>query len=89
MYIKQVIVLISALIYIFCILTFLFLDILLLLFRLGSLLNGLLIHLYIFFKIVIEGFKSYREQIAIEDFSPKVNCVGNNFIEKLLDDFFY
>ncbi|KAK2432041.1 Structural maintenance of chromosomes (SMC) family protein [Trifolium repens] len=26
-------------------------------------------------QIVIEGFKSYREQIAIEDFSPKVNCV--------------
>ncbi|CAJ2633686.1 structural maintenance of chromosomes protein 3-like isoform X2 [Trifolium pratense] len=26
-------------------------------------------------QIVIEGFKSYREQIATEDFSPKVNCV--------------
>lgn len=24
---------------------------------------------------MIEGFKSYREQIATEDFSPKVNCV--------------
>ncbi|CAJ2653742.1 unnamed protein product [Trifolium pratense] len=26
-------------------------------------------------QVVIEGFKSYREQIATEDFSPKVNCV--------------
>ncbi|XP_057441576.1 structural maintenance of chromosomes protein 3-like [Lotus japonicus] len=26
-------------------------------------------------QIVIEGFKSYREQIATETFSPKVNCV--------------
>lgn len=26
-------------------------------------------------QIVIEGFKSYREQIATEEFSPKVNCV--------------
>ena len=26
--------------------------------------------------MIIEGFKSYREQIATEPFSPKVNCVG-------------
>ncbi|KAL7127032.1 hypothetical protein ABFS83_14G226900 [Erythranthe nasuta] len=26
-------------------------------------------------QVVIEGFKSYREQIATETFSPKVNCV--------------
>ncbi|GFP97186.1 structural maintenance of chromosomes protein 3 [Phtheirospermum japonicum] len=26
-------------------------------------------------QVVIEGFKSYREQIAAETFSPKVNCV--------------
>ncbi|GLT60961.1 hypothetical protein SLA2020_336990 [Shorea laevis] len=26
-------------------------------------------------KVVIEGFKSYKEQITTDDFSPKVNCV--------------
>ncbi|XLR29826.1 hypothetical protein S83_057726, partial [Arachis hypogaea] len=26
-------------------------------------------------QVVIEGFKSYKEQIATEPFSPKVNCV--------------
>nr|XP_016488728.1 PREDICTED: structural maintenance of chromosomes protein 3-like [Nicotiana tabacum] len=26
-------------------------------------------------QVIIEGFKSYREQVATEDFSPKVNCV--------------
>lgn len=26
-------------------------------------------------QIIIEGFKSYREQVATEPFSPKVNCV--------------
>eukprot|EP00268_Persea_americana_P042287 TRINITY_DN4231_c0_g1_i4.p1 TRINITY_DN4231_c0_g1~~TRINITY_DN4231_c0_g1_i4.p1 ORF type:complete len:1205 (+),score=296.67 TRINITY_DN4231_c0_g1_i4:283-3897(+) len=26
-------------------------------------------------QVIIEGFKSYREQIAAEPFSPKVNCV--------------
>ncbi|KAI3461220.1 hypothetical protein Pfo_017883 [Paulownia fortunei] len=26
-------------------------------------------------QVIIEGFKSYREQIAAETFSPKVNCV--------------
>ncbi|CAA7403122.1 unnamed protein product [Spirodela intermedia] len=26
-------------------------------------------------QVIIEGFKSYREQIATEPFSPKVNCV--------------
>ncbi|GMG98380.1 hypothetical protein Nepgr_000220 [Nepenthes gracilis] len=26
-------------------------------------------------QVIIEGFKSYREQIATETFSPKVNCV--------------
>ncbi|XP_021892678.1 LOW QUALITY PROTEIN: structural maintenance of chromosomes protein 3 [Carica papaya] len=26
-------------------------------------------------QVVIEGFKSYREQVATEPFSPKVNCV--------------
>ncbi|XP_076939698.1 structural maintenance of chromosomes protein 3-like [Bidens hawaiensis] len=30
-------------------------------------------------QVIIEGFKSYEEQIAIEDFNPKVNClVGAN-----------
>ncbi|KAK2378214.1 Structural maintenance of chromosomes (SMC) family protein [Trifolium repens] len=28
-------------------------------------------------KVEIEGFKSYREKFATEDFSPKVNCVGD------------
>jgi structural maintenance of chromosome 3 (chondroitin sulfate proteoglycan 6) len=28
-------------------------------------------------KVVIEGFKSYREEISTEPFSPKVNVVGN------------
>lgn len=32
----------------------------------------------ILLKVVIEGFKSYKEQLATETFSPKVNCVGNN-----------
>ncbi|KAI3704217.1 hypothetical protein L1987_74433 [Smallanthus sonchifolius] len=27
-------------------------------------------------QVIIEGFKSYKEQVATEDFSPKVNCVG-------------
>ncbi|CAL5432465.1 unnamed protein product [Camellia sinensis] len=27
------------------------------------------------FFVIIEGFKSYREQVATEPFSPKVNCV--------------
>ncbi|KAK5830450.1 hypothetical protein PVK06_014244 [Gossypium arboreum] len=31
--------------------------------------------LYLGNVIIIEGFKSYREQIATEPFSPKVNCV--------------
>lgn len=26
-------------------------------------------------QVIIEGYKSYREQVATEDFSPKVNCV--------------
>ncbi|KAJ0561418.1 putative structural maintenance of chromosomes protein [Helianthus annuus] len=26
-------------------------------------------------QVIIEGFKSYKEQVATEDFSPKVNCV--------------
>uniref|UniRef100_A0A2P2MI61 RecF/RecN/SMC N-terminal domain-containing protein n=1 Tax=Rhizophora mucronata TaxID=61149 RepID=A0A2P2MI61_RHIMU len=26
-------------------------------------------------QVVIEGFKSYREQIATEPFSSKINCV--------------
>ncbi|CAM8945050.1 unnamed protein product [Rhodiola kirilowii] len=26
-------------------------------------------------QVIIEGFKSYREQIATEPFSPKINCV--------------
>ncbi|GMI92285.1 TITAN7, STRUCTURAL MAINTENANCE OF CHROMOSOMES 3 [Hibiscus trionum] len=39
--------------------------------------EGLLIWQFIMFikLIIIEGFKSYREQIATEPFSPKVNCV--------------
>jgi hypothetical protein len=76
--------------YFFCISTFFFFDILYIVafwscFFAKSTSDGLVY----FFKVVIEGFKSYREQIATEDFSPKVNCVGNSFIEKLLDDFFY
>lgn len=39
-------------------------------------------------KIIIEGFKSYREQVATEPFSPKVNCVvGANGSGKT--NFFY
>jgi len=30
-----------------------------------------------FVKVIIEGFKSYKEQVATEEFSNKVNCVGN------------
>ncbi|GJP45295.1 hypothetical protein CLOM_g4699 [Closterium sp. NIES-68] len=26
-------------------------------------------------QVIIEGFKSYREQVATEEFSPKINCV--------------
>ncbi|XP_023728227.1 structural maintenance of chromosomes protein 3 isoform X2 [Lactuca sativa] len=26
-------------------------------------------------QVIIEGFKSYKEQVATDDFSPKVNCV--------------
>ncbi|KAK4370653.1 hypothetical protein RND71_010128 [Anisodus tanguticus] len=26
-------------------------------------------------QVIIEGYKSYKEQVATEDFSPKVNCV--------------
>lgn len=29
-------------------------------------------------QVIIEGFKSYREQIATEPFSSKINCVGND-----------
>ncbi|XWS71366.1 hypothetical protein CRYUN_Cryun03dG0132600 [Craigia yunnanensis] len=39
-------------------------------------------------QVIIEGFKSYREQIATEPFSPKVNCVvGANGSGKT--NFFY
>ncbi|WCJ28438.1 Structural maintenance of chromosomes protein 3 [Euphorbia peplus] len=39
-------------------------------------------------QVVIEGFKSYREQIATEPFSPKINCVvGANGSGKT--NFFY
>ncbi|KAG5120860.1 hypothetical protein JHK84_039200 [Glycine max] len=31
-------------------------------------------------QVVIEGFKSYREQIATEPFSSKVNCVAIRFV---------
>jgi hypothetical protein len=27
-------------------------------------------------QVIIEGFKSYKEQVAIEPFSPKHNCIG-------------
>ncbi|PWA77306.1 RecF/RecN/SMC [Artemisia annua] len=30
-------------------------------------------------QVIIEGFKSYKEQVATEDFSPKVNCVAIRF----------
>ncbi|CAH2060877.1 unnamed protein product [Thlaspi arvense] len=30
---------------------------------------------FVLVKVIIEGFKSYKEQVATEDFSPKVNCV--------------
>ncbi|PHT79982.1 hypothetical protein T459_18034 [Capsicum annuum] len=26
-------------------------------------------------EVIIEGYKSYKEQVKTEDFSPKVNCV--------------
>ena len=29
-----------------------------------------------FFQVIIEGFKSYKEQVATEPFSSKHNCVG-------------
>ncbi|PHU14414.1 hypothetical protein BC332_15619 [Capsicum chinense] len=28
-----------------------------------------------FLQVIIEGYKSYKEQVKTEDFSPKVNCV--------------
>ena len=28
------------------------------------------------FQVIIEGFKSYKEQVATEPFSSKHNCVG-------------
>lgn len=31
-------------------------------------------------QVVIEGFKSYKEQIATEPFSPQVNCVGDGLL---------
>ncbi|KAI3775947.1 hypothetical protein L1987_45707 [Smallanthus sonchifolius] len=31
-------------------------------------------------QVIIEGFKSYKEQVATEDFSPKVNCVAIRFV---------
>ncbi|KAL2240019.1 UNVERIFIED_CONTAM: Structural maintenance of chromosomes protein 3 [Sesamum indicum] len=35
-------------------------------------------------QVVLEGFKSYREQVATETLSPKVNCVvGANGYGKL------
>lgn len=30
-------------------------------------------------QVIIEGFKSYKEQVAAEPFSPKHNCVGELF----------
>ncbi|KAM7522852.1 hypothetical protein LguiA_012754 [Lonicera macranthoides] len=30
--------------------------------------------------VIIEGFKSYKEQVATEPFSPKVNCVAIRFV---------
>ena len=40
--------------------------------------SGAQVDLWPFFllQVIIEGFKSYREQVATEPFSPKVNCVG-------------
>ncbi|XP_011090267.1 structural maintenance of chromosomes protein 3-like isoform X2 [Sesamum indicum] len=31
-------------------------------------------------QVVLEGFKSYREQVATETLSPKVNCVENDLL---------
>ncbi|XP_060168979.1 structural maintenance of chromosomes protein 3-like isoform X3 [Lycium barbarum] len=31
-------------------------------------------------QVIIEGYKSYKEQVATEDFSPRVNCVAIRFI---------
>jgi len=31
---------------------------------------------WFFSQVIIEGFKSYKEQVATEPFSPKHNCVG-------------
>lgn len=28
-------------------------------------------------QVIIEGFKSYKEEVSTDPFSPKVNCVGN------------
>jgi len=30
------------------------------------------------FKVIIQGFRSYRDQTVIEPFSPKHNVVGKN-----------
>jgi structural maintenance of chromosome 3 (chondroitin sulfate proteoglycan 6) len=27
-------------------------------------------------QVIVEGFKSYKEQIVTEAFSPKLNCIG-------------
>jgi chromosome segregation ATPase len=34
----------------------------------------------VFSQVIIEGFKSYKEQVATEPFSPKHNCVGETAI---------
>ncbi|KAI3723900.1 hypothetical protein L2E82_35662 [Cichorium intybus] len=31
-------------------------------------------------QVIIQGFKSYKEQVATDDFSPKVNCVAIRFV---------
>ncbi|RWW27900.1 hypothetical protein BHE74_00004916 [Ensete ventricosum] len=34
-------------------------------------------------RVIIEGFKSYKEEVSTDPFSPKVNCVGNAFSQLL------
>ena len=30
-------------------------------------------------QVIIEGFKSYKDQTITEPFSPKINCIGASF----------
>lgn len=39
-------------------------------------------------KVIIEGFKSYKEEVSTDPFSPKVNVVGNGFFQFLIKNCF-